>query len=103
MPMMKSVAAANPDAYAAALRGWRRTCVDKLRAAVRSAGKMDEVIKWGNIVYLDNGPVAMVRAEDDRVLLGFWRGQRLQDLEPLLRSGGKYEMATMEFRKGATV
>ncbi len=98
--MKKSVPASSPDAYVAALTGWRRTCVEELRAAVRAAPRLEEVIKWGNLVYLANGPVLMIRAEADRVLLGFWRGQRLRDLEPRLRPGGKYEMATLELRSG---
>ena len=36
----------------------------------------------------------------ERVLLGFWRGQRLREIEPRLRPGGKYEMATVELRSG---
>jgi hypothetical protein len=97
--MKKSVPAASPDAYVAALTGWRRTLVQELRAAIRSA-RLDEVIKWGNVVYLGNGPVLMIRAEAERVLLGFWRGQRLREIEPRLRPGGKYEMATLELRSG---
>jgi hypothetical protein len=50
-----------------------------------------------------NGPVLLIRAEADRVLLGFWRGQRLRALEPRLRPGGKYEMATAELREGDTI
>ena len=101
---MKKVApAASPDAYVAAIAGWRRTCVDDLRAAVRSVGGLTEVIKWGNVVYLANGPVAVIRAEDERVLLGFWRGQRLRELEPRLRPGGKYEMATVTLREGEAI
>ncbi len=98
--MKKAVPAANPDAYVAALTGWRRTRVQELRAAIRSAARLDEVIKWGNVVYLANGPVLMIRAEAERVLLGFWRGQRLRQIEPRLRPGGKYEMATLELRSG---
>ena len=98
--MKKSVPASSPDAYVAALRGWRRTCVEELRSTIRAAARLEEVIKWGNLVYLANGPVLMIRAEADRVLLGFWRGQRLRDLEPRLRPGGKYEMATLELRSG---
>jgi len=96
----KAVPAASPDAYVAALTGWRRTRVQELRAAIRSAARLDEVIKWGNVVYLGNGPVLMIRAEGERVLLGFWRGQRLRQIEPRLRPGGKYEMATLELRSG---
>ena len=101
---MKKVApAADPDAYVAALTGWRRACVESLRAAVRGAATLDEVIKWGHLVYFRAGPVMLIRAEDERVLLGFWRGQRLRDLEPRLKPGGKYEMATLALREGDRV
>jgi hypothetical protein len=99
----KSPPAANPDAYVAGLSGWRQACVTTLRKAVRSVDGLEEQIKWGHLVYLRNGPVLLVRAEDDRVLLGFWRGQRLIELEPRLRPSGKYEMATVEFREGVAV
>ena len=94
--MKKSVPAENPDAYVAALTGWRRRRVQSLRSAVVKAASLQEVIKWGNLVYLSNGPVLVIRAEDTRVLFGFWRGKRLQPIEPRLKRGGKYEMATME-------
>jgi hypothetical protein len=101
--MKKSPPARSPDAYVAALTGWRRRCVEELRAAVRAAATLEEVIKWGHLVYLANGPVLLIRAEAERVLLGFWRGQRLRALEPRLRPGGKYEMATVELRDGMTI
>lgn len=34
------------------------------------------------------------------MLFGFWRGQRLRDIEPRLKPGGKYEMATVELQEG---
>lgn len=37
----------------------------------------------------------LIRAEDERILFGFWRGQRRRDVEPRPQPGGKYEMATM--------
>lgn len=101
--MKKTVPAANPDAYVAALTGWRRALVESLRAEVRGAAELEEVIKWGHLVYLANGPVLLIRAEEERVLFGFWRGQRLRDVEPRLRPGGKYEMATMELREGDAI
>jgi hypothetical protein len=101
--MKKSIPAASPDAYVAALDGWRRACVEELRAAVCGASALQEVVKWGHLVYLANGPVLLIRAEDERVLLGFWRGQRLRDVEPRLKPGGKYEMASLELREGVTV
>jgi hypothetical protein len=101
--MKKSTAAASPDAYVAALNGWQRTCVEHLRSSLRTSAKLDEVIKWGNLVYMSNGPAIVVRAEEKRVLFGFWRGQRLRDIDGRLKPGGKYEMATIELREGDSV
>ena len=101
--MQKVKPAASPDAYVAALVGWRRKCVKALRATVRASAVLEEVVKWGHLVYLANGPVLLIRAEDHRVLFGFWRGQRLRTIEPSLKRGGKYEMATLELREGMTV
>jgi hypothetical protein len=101
--MKKSIPAASPDAYVAALDGWRRECVEELRTAVRNAAALEEVVKWGHLVYLANGPVLLIRAEERRVLFGFWRGQRLREIEPRLKPGGKYEMATVELRAGAAI
>ena len=101
--MKKTVPAANPDAYVAALTGWRRACVEELRSAVSTVRGLKETIKWGHLVYLADGPVLLIRAEDERVLLGYWRGQRLQTIEPRLESGGKYEMATAELREGDAI
>ena len=103
MVMKKSAPAANPDAYVASLDGWQRECVEDLRAAVRSAATLEEVVKWGHLVYLSNGPVLLIRAEEQRVLFGFWRGQRLRAIEPSLKPGGKYEMATLELREGMNI
>ena len=91
------------EEYVAALDGWRRKCVESLRRAALDAEGVEEVIKWGHLVYLWNGPAFLIRAEDSRVLFGFWRGQRLRDIEPRLKPGGKYEMATIELREGDTV
>jgi hypothetical protein len=101
--MKQSTPAANPDAYVAALDGWRRARVEELRAAVLAASPLDEVIKWGHLVYFSNGPVLLIRAEEERVLLGFWRGQRLRSIEPRLKPGGKYEMATLALVEGETI
>ena len=96
MPMKKSVAAESPAAYIASLSGWQKRYAEALRATVVDTAPLQEVIKWGHLVYFSNGPVLLIRAEERRVLFGFWRGQRLQGIEPRLKSGGKYEMATLE-------
>ena len=92
--------ATNPDEYIACLSGWQRDYVEALRRAVKKAvPELDERLKWGHIVGFHNGPVLLMRAEADRVLFGFWRGKRLQQIEPRLKPGGKYEMATLALKK----
>jgi hypothetical protein len=103
MAMRRMPPAASPDAYIGALGGWRRELVENLRASVRAAAKLDERIKWGHLVYFANGPVLLIRAEDERVLFGFWRGKRLRDIEPRLKASGKFELATAQLREGDSV
>jgi hypothetical protein len=99
----KSTPAANPDAYVEALDGWQRERVAALRRAVRAVPALKETIKWGHLVYSADGPVLLIRAEEDRVLFGFWRGQRLTSIEPRLKPGGRYEMATLELREDTII
>lgn len=98
--MKKEIAAENPDAYVAALAGWQRDVVAALRCAVlEAAPALDERIKWRHLVYFSNGPVLLIRAEEKRVLFGFWRGKRLLHLEPRMMGSGKYELRTLELRQ----
>lgn len=97
MSMKRTTPAPTPDAYVASLDGWQRNRVEALRAAVLGAdSQLAETVKWGHLVYLSNGPALLIRAEDHRVLFGFWRGKSLRHIEPRLRPGGKYAMATLE-------
>lgn len=92
--------ARTPDAYIAAQRGWQQPGAEALRAAVREAAPaLDERLKWGHLVYCLNGPVLLIRVEPQRLLFGFWRGQLLRHLEPRLKPGGKYQMATLDLRQ----
>lgn len=93
----------NPEDYIAQLDGWRLKAVEALRAAVKAAAPLDERIKWTHLVYFSNGPVLLIRAEAERVLFGFWRGKRLRHIEPRLKPGGKFELATMVLRAGDAV
>ncbi len=98
--MHSAKSAADPAGYVAALTGWRRPLVARLRATALQVKGVEEAVKWGHLVYLANGPAFLIRAEDARVLFGFWRGQRLREIEPRLKPGGKYEMATLELHEG---
>lgn len=101
--MRKGPVAATPDAYVTGLAGWTQAPVAALREAVRSVEGLTEVIKWGHLVYLSNGPVLLIRAEEKRIVFGYWRGQRLRGIEPRLKPGGQYEMASVILREGETI
>jgi len=92
---MMGPAAESPDAYIAALSGWQRERCEMLRAAVVRAAAFDETIKWTNLVFMANGPCILIRAEEHRVLLGFWRGKRLREIEPRIKASGKYELGNL--------
>ena len=92
--------ATTPDEYIEYLSGWQRNFAEALRNTVRAAAHdLQERLKWGHLVYFSNGPVLIIRAEPKRVLFGFLRGQQLRHIEPRLKPGGKYELATLELRQ----
>ncbi len=70
---------------------------------MRKSTRLEETIQWGHLVYLSNGPALSIRAEAGRVLFGFWRGQRMRDIEPRLVPGGRCELATIELREGDAI
>ena len=92
---MMGPAAESPDAYIAALSGWQRERAEMMRAAILRAAPFEETIKWTNLVFMANGPSILIRAEEHRVLLGFWRGKRLRELEPRIKASGKYELGNL--------
>lgn len=95
MAMGMGSPAENPDAYIAALSGWQRDRAEMMRAAIIAGAPFEETIKWTNLVFLANGPCILIRAEENRVLLGFWRGKRLRDIEPRITASGKYELGNL--------
>ena len=97
---MKTPGVTTPDEYVASLDGWRLALVRRLRRSVRATGPFEEQLKWGHLVYFHNGPALLIRAEAERVLYGFWRGQEFLELDPRLKPGGKYDMATLDLREG---
>jgi len=92
---MMGPAADSPDAYIAALSGWQLERCTMMRAAIMEAAPFEETIKWTNLVFMANGPCILIRAEEHRVLLGFWRGKRLRDVDPRIRASGKYELGNL--------
>lgn len=91
--------ATTPEEYLATLAGWQADVVAALREQVLKIDALEEVIKWGHLVYLFNGPALLIRADDDCVMFGFWRGQRMTHIHAGLKAGGKYEMAKLTITK----
>ena len=94
---------ASPDEYVQSISGWQRERVDLLRGIALHVGNSEETVKWGHLVYLANGPAFLIRAEEERVLFGFWRGKRLLDIEPRMTGTGKYEMKTLDLREDTAI
>jgi hypothetical protein len=92
--------ATTPDEWVACQNGWQKEAVLALRdVVVAHASGLSEQIKWGNLMYLNERPVILIRAEPARVLFGFFRGKQLLHVEPRLRGGGKFELASLELRQ----
>ncbi len=102
MPMMGPTAE-SPDAYIAALSGWQFERCTMMRAAIMAAAAFEETIKWTNLVFLANGPCILIRAEESRVLLGFWRGERLRDVDARIKASGKYELGNLVMTEATEV
>lgn len=90
----------NPDEYVESFSGWTHEVITHLRKHVVATGLFEERIKWGHLVFELNGPALLIRADEDCVMFGFWRGKRLRHIEPGLKPGGKYEMAKLTLFEG---
>jgi hypothetical protein len=97
---MTMKAHASPDAFVADAGPWQRPLVMALRAAIQQGGPFEEGIKWGNLVFRAGGLCMLIHVEDHRVLLGFWRGKRLREIEPRIKASGKYELGNITLREG---
>ncbi len=100
---MMGPAADSPDAYIAALSGWQLDRCTMMRAAIMAAAPFEETIKWTNLVFMANGPCILIRAEERRVLLGFWRGKRLRDVDARIKASGKYELGNLVMTEATEV
>ena len=100
---MMGPTAESPDAYIAALSGWQFERCTMMRAAIVGAAPFEETIKWTNLVFLANGPCILIRAEQHRVLLGFWRGKRLREVDPRIKASGKYELGNLVMTEATEV
>lgn len=84
------------DDYLAGLSGWQAQTVAALRREISATGEVAEILKWGHPVWEAGGPVCLVQAHKAHVTLGFWRGQEMLELDPRLKPGGSFKMASIK-------
>jgi hypothetical protein len=78
------------DAYIAQLEGWQGEIVSEVRNIVLAAlPEAEEAIKWAQPVYSVNGPFAYIKAFNNSVNFGFWRGVDIDDPGGLLQGSGE--------------
>ncbi|TIX51921.1 DUF1801 domain-containing protein [Alteraurantiacibacter aquimixticola] len=92
---------ASPEEWFADAEDWQKPLIDKFRAAILDAAPFEMAIRHGNLFFLHNGQCILIRHDPECVILGFFRGKRLRDLEPRLKASGKYELANIVFREGS--
>ena len=100
---MRGTAAMTPEEWMALWSGWPRTCAKALRVAVAAGAEFEQRIKWGNLMFAHHGLCVLIHVDDARVMLGFFRGKRLRDLDPAIKASGKYELGNITFHEGDLV
>ena len=79
------------DDYVGDILGWQGELARMLRREIMAAGGVTEAFKWGNPIFESGGgPVCLFKVYSNHVTLGFWRGQQMGNLEPLLTPSGSY-------------
>lgn len=82
------------DDYIAGLSDWQAELAATLRGQILAAGDLNEAFKWGQPVYATGkGPVCFLKSGKADLLLGFWRGQQMTELDPRLAPFGSFRMA----------
>jgi len=77
------------DEYIEGQEKWAADVIVELRSLLREyAPEAKESFKWAQAVFDDHGPFCFIRAFDDGVNLGFWRGSQIVDPRGLLEGKG---------------
>jgi hypothetical protein len=86
--MTSSDASAQIDAFIAALDGWQRETVTRLRSLIHEADPdIVEEWKWGVPVYADHGNLCATGVFKNGVKLNFFKGASLPDPSGLFNAG----------------
>jgi hypothetical protein len=77
------------DSYIAGLEEWKGEIIARVRKIIlEAAPQAKESIKWAQPVYESNGPFAYIKAFNNDVNFGFWRGVDIKDPKGLLQGSG---------------
>lgn len=77
------------DAYIKSHRGWQREALQMIRSVIReTVPDITESIKWSQPVFELGGPVCYLKAFNNYINFGFWRGTELTDNAGLLVGDG---------------
>ena len=88
------------DFTAKQLSGWQAEVARKLVDLVkRAAPSSAAVIKWGQPIFEENGPMAYIKPAKAHLTFGFWRGAEIDDPKGLLTGGGD-RMKHMKIAEG---
>jgi hypothetical protein len=91
------------DDYVEDFFGWHGEVATMLRDEIMAAGDVTVDFRWGHPVFESNGPVCLFKVHPDYVRLAFWRGTRMQDIEPRLMASGGREMADIKLTSPADI
>ncbi len=84
------MAAKSVEEYISSLEDWKGEIVAELREIILEVSpEINESIKWAQPVYSSNGPFSYIKAFNNAVNFGFWRGVDLEDPKGILQGSGE--------------
>ena len=82
------------------LIGRRQAALEELRDRLQARARAELIVSTQMDVLAHAQLILTVTSALHDVIFGFWRGRSLRSIEPRLKPGGKYEMATLELVEG---
>jgi hypothetical protein len=86
------------DEYVEDIFGWQGEVASELYRKIMSVEGVTGDFRWGHPVFeADGGPICLFNVVGSGVILAFWRGQQMRDIEPRMTATGTYLMADIRF------
>ncbi len=94
----------NVSEYVEDFFGWQGEVASLLYREIMAVDGVTGDFRWGHPVFAGGGgPVCLFNVVGSGVILAFWRGQQMRELEPRLTATGSYLMADVKFTSPADV